>query len=506
MTQERLFASFMLDRQQGLEIALQAEQVVEATPVTSPIQSLPSSVDFLEGLMHLRDDVIAVINLKKRLGLTDTSYGDDAKVAVIQLGRKQYGLLFDDIKDVLRIQSSAVEQIDRFLMDDDGIITDLIKFDNGRRTLELLDIERLFPGGISVDDDNRSQNSQVADSSQGRQYSSYVVFSSAGQEYGVPVEEAREISFISDIDEMFKSGVIEGALQLRGNTIPVLSGAHLLGNREKAGETDEASRVLIMHLEELSFGVIVDQIREIILVADDEILTMPNSESRHVRGVYQHENGRNIMLINVANLIDSQREKIKNIGRINNDHEQEAVAAESAAHHVITENCYLVFSIGRNFAIELKDVQEIIESSDVMNVPEGYGLIDGIINLRGVIVPVLNLHSFYNSCKQSPSGQQVKLIIGRANGQRVAMIVDEIKTIYKQEEFHTTPSLKPELQDKRDTLDRLIEFVGDSGVSEHVLVVNVENIITNHLGILDAPTSTTLEINEDESTPEDQVA
>jgi purine-binding chemotaxis protein CheW len=83
MTQEHLFASFMLDKTAGLEIALRAENVTEATPITGSIQALPASIDFLEGIMHLRNDVIPVINLKKRLGLTKHSYDAGAMVAVV---------------------------------------------------------------------------------------------------------------------------------------------------------------------------------------------------------------------------------------------------------------------------------------------------------------------------------------------------------------------------------------------------------------------------------------
>jgi len=59
----------MLDQTAGLEIALRAESVTEATPINGAIQTLPAGIDFLEGIMHLRDDVIPIINLKKRLGL-----------------------------------------------------------------------------------------------------------------------------------------------------------------------------------------------------------------------------------------------------------------------------------------------------------------------------------------------------------------------------------------------------------------------------------------------------
>jgi purine-binding chemotaxis protein CheW len=78
-----------------------------------------------------------------------------------------------------------------------------------------------------------------------------------------------------------------------------------------------------------------------------------------------------------------------------------------------------------------------------------------------------------------------KLIICRAHDQTVALEVDQIVTIYKQEKYHATPSLHPRLAARKDTLDRLIEFKGeDNGgdrIVEHVLVVNIYNLVRNHL-------------------------
>ena len=80
----------------------------------------------------------------------------------------------------------------------------------------------------------------------------------------------------------------------------------------------------------------------------------------------------------------------------------------------------------------------------------------------------------------------------------VALQVDTIVTIYKQEEFHPTPSLNPQLQPKKDTLDRLIEFVGEQGITEHVLVINTHNLINNHLRQDIAKTEQTIEYQETE--------
>jgi len=482
MNREQLFASFILDRNSGIEIALPAEQVIEAMPLNAPLQPLPTGAVFLEGIMPLRDDVIPVINLKKRLALADTAYAADAKVAVIQFNAKRYGLLFDDIRDVLRVSPDLIEHLDPFLLSEETVIVDLIKLDRGRRTVELLDLRRLFPDGAA--DMARGLDRPEPPLAVQRTYAQFVVFACREQVYGIPVGDAKEICFFADIDRTFKSGKVEGALQLRGQTIPVLCSATLLGCSDETIKPTEETRILVMQSGSLSFGLIVDRIYQILVVAVDEIMPIPGRHLPHLQGVCHCAKYNNIMLLDVPELVGSQADKIDAMTRLRkkggrSDEEGAAI------RHLITEHCYLVFMIGKHYAIELKDVQEIIDCGDLMQIAGGGGLVQGIINLRGRIVPVLSLRSFYSCPDQNVVGREPsrddKLIIGKANGNLVALLVDEIVTIYKQELFHTTPSLRPELQAKKDTLDRLIEFVNGNGLKEHVLVVNVANILRNHL-------------------------
>lgn len=481
---EQLFASFLLDREMGLEIAIAAESVTEATPLIDKIQPLPASVPFLEGIMHLRDAVIPVLNLKKRMGLKGSSeYDKDAKIAVIMLANQKFGLLFDDIKEVLRVDDSLLLPIQPALQSEDYIISDLITLQDKHRTLEVLDLKRLFRDS-SLLTDQVVASTPPSQPTEIRTYSRYVIFSSGGREYGVPVENARELTFIAKIDDTFKTGYLEGALQLRGRTIPVMNASALLNDGGSGEESDELSRILIMATDALNFGMIIDEIVEILTVTNEEILPMPSNEDQSVTGIYEPTSGRNIMLLDVVNLITSQMELLESMAKIktsgDREEEEESIAV-AEARHLITENCYLVFSIEKHFAIELKDVQEIIEHDLLMPIPGAQGFDSKILNLRGQVIPVIDLRSFYNYPEQETKRSNSRLIICRDGKHTVALQVDNIVTIYKQEEFHATPSLNPQLQPKKDTLDRLIEFVGEQGIAEHVLVINTHNLINNYL-------------------------
>lgn len=479
---EQLFASFILNRDSGLEIAIAAENVTEATSLAEKIQPLPASVPFLEGIMHLRDEVIPVLNMKKRMSLEGSAeYDKDAKIAVVLLANQKFGLLFDDIKEVLRVDDSLLLPIQPALQSEDYIISDLITLRDQHRTLEVLDLKRLFRDPNLLEEQTGSSSATPQDTKT-RTYSRYVIFSSEGREYGVPVENSRELTFITEIDDIFKTGCLEGALQLRGRTIPVMNASALL-NGGTAGEAGELSRILVMTTDALNFGMIIDKIVEILTVCNEEILPMPSGENQSVSGIYEPRFGRNIMLLDVAHLVTSQIELLESMARIKNGNTEEEVESLTVAEsrHLITENCYLIFSIEKHFAIELKDVQEIIEHDTLMPVPGAHGFDSRVLNLRGQIIPVVDLRSFYSYPEQKHDEASSRLIICRDGGHVVALQVDSIVTIYKQEEFHPTPSLNPQLQPKKDTLDRLIEFIGDLGVTEHVLVINIHNLISNYL-------------------------
>ena len=481
---EQLFASFILDQAAGLEIALRAEDVTEATPIKGGIQTLPASIDFLEGIMHLRDEVIPIINLKKRLRLTDNNYGTGAKVAVITLFNNRYGLLFDDIKEVFRVDQASIRPLNKALQSEDRIISSLISLEKGKRTVEVLELENLFPEGLSEAEKADPARGEPACDAQPVIYSRYIVFSCAGQEYGVPVQYSQEISFYSDINTMFKTGCVEGALQLRGSTIPVINSQFLLsGTEDFTQDIGEAFRILVLSHEECMLGMIVEEVKEIVTVPGNEILPMPLGGNPSVSGIYPRKKGGNIMLLDMPGLVCDHMEKIKSLARINVKKEEDKEELQVEAHHLITENCYLVFAIEKNFAIEIKDVQEIIESDGVMGVPGVTGFNSQIINLRGQIVPVVDLRSFYNYPPKSKGAEKSKLIICGGRSRAVALEVDRIVTIYKQEQFHATPSLNSQLAGRKDTLDRLIDFVGRDGTSEHVLVVNSDNLVRNHLAV-----------------------
>ncbi len=80
-------------------------QIIE-TPPTTPI---PNSPDFLYGILSLRGKIVSIIDVSARLGLKRGPGGRQGKIVVLDMGADQFGLLVDDIDQVVEVDLSALE-------------------------------------------------------------------------------------------------------------------------------------------------------------------------------------------------------------------------------------------------------------------------------------------------------------------------------------------------------------------------------------------------------------
>lgn len=94
---------------------------------------------------------------------------------------------------------------------------------------------------------------------------------------------------------------------------------------------------------------------------------------------------------------------------------------------------YLTFLVGdESFAVSILDVKEIIEITNVTRVPLTPDFIYGVINLRGNVVPVIDLsarlkHRRAEICKRSCI---VLVAVEMTEGkQLIGMLVDEVREI-----------------------------------------------------------------------------
>ncbi len=90
------------------------------------------------------------------------------------------------------------------------------------------------------------------------------------------------------------------------------------------------------------------------------------------------------------------------------------------------------FTIGKEqFGVDILMVQEIIRSAPITSVPNSPEFIEGVINLRGNIIPVIELRKRLNLFQLDSSSKESWILILDINGRVTGFIVDSVTRVLK---------------------------------------------------------------------------
>ncbi len=113
------------------------------------------------------------------------------------------------------------------------------------------------------------------------------------------------------------------------------------------------------------------------------------------------------------------------VRRIAQNIDQAAQIASGDEEHLV------IFSLGKElYGVTIHSVESIIKVQDITEVPRSASYILGVTNLRGTVVPVLDLRRRFNlaSCENTSN---TRIIIVNAEGSKVGIVVDEVTEVLK---------------------------------------------------------------------------
>jgi purine-binding chemotaxis protein CheW len=82
----------------------------------------------------------------------------------------------------------------------------------------------------------------------------------------------------------------------------------------------------------------------------------------------------------------------------------------------------------KHYGLHLDDVVHIIRFEQVLPVPGTSELVEGVLNLRGDVVPVINLRRVLG-LKEGGSRRRQRVIIIRREGRMIGLLVDSVREI-----------------------------------------------------------------------------
>lgn len=138
---------------------------------------------------------------------------------------------------------------------------------------------------------------------------------------------------------------------------------------------------------------------------------------------------------------------------------------------------FLCFMVGaEEYGINIMEIKELIKPRELTEVPRAPHFVDGIISLRGTIVPVIEL-SGRLGLHAGPSGHQERVVIVRHGDGFVGLRVDAVTGVVRiaEQRRESAPAVL-------DGLDR--EFVAGIGRSDDRMIILLD---TQRVANIDLP-------------------
>lgn len=106
----------------------------------------------------------------------------------------------------------------------------------------------------------------------------------------------------------------------------------------------------------------------------------------------------------------------------------------------MAERKYVVFKIGvEEFGIDIMKVKEITEAKQTIRVPECPSFIEGIINLRGDVIPIINLKKKFWVADAPDESTHSRIIIMHLEEKMVGFMVDEASQVVSIDDTEVEP-------------------------------------------------------------------
>ncbi len=121
---------------------------------------------------------------------------------------------------------------------------------------------------------------------------------------------------------------------------------------------------------------------------------------------------------------------------------QESIATERAQEFEENEGLMQLvgFIIGKEyFGVDILMVQEIIRAAPITAVPNSPEFVEGVINLRGSIIPVIELRKRLNLFMQDSKLEDSWILILNIEGRVTGFIVDSVTEVLKIDETTIEP-------------------------------------------------------------------
>ena len=90
----------------------------------------------------------------------------------------------------------------------------------------------------------------------------------------------------------------------------------------------------------------------------------------------------------------------------------------------------VTFSIGEHYGVRISQVQEIIRVGNITIVPNAPSYMEGVINLRGRVLPVLNIRKRLK-LPEAENSKESRIVVTEVNDKIIGLLVDSVSHVIR---------------------------------------------------------------------------
>ncbi|MDR3517433.1 MAG: chemotaxis protein CheW [Azospirillaceae bacterium] len=444
------------------------------------VVKVPLSPGALEGLANLRGTMLPVIRLRQIFGMSAVEHDDSTRVVILDQGRP-VGLVVDRVANVVTVETDRIESVEGIQGTvDNDLMTGMIKASDGRSMVMILDAAKVVArefkavgkaikqtlGGPGTHADSRKETKLAED---GSDESQLVSFEVAGQEYALPIEQVQEIVQIPEqITEVPNTpSHVLGVMTLRNRLLPLVSLRDMFGLPPQ--DVTDTNKIVVVSLgndaSAMSVGVMMDSVKEVLRVGRSVIDPMPallarNGNLSEFQSICRLNEGKRLVSILAS-------ERMFNTGDIRavvsgdggGDGGEKAVMADESVDVrtsvIDDEEQFVVFRLmNEEYGVPIESVQEIVRVPDELTrVPKTPDFLEGVVNLRGVVLPVVDQRRRFGLPSMERNDRQ-RIMVYTIGGVRTGFIVDQVLEVMRIPA--SVIGLSPNLSEEQQRLIRRV--------------------------------------------------
>jgi len=435
---ERQLVTFMLGEDEFGADIMDVKEIIRVPDITK----VPNAPSYVEGACNLRGNVLPIIDGRTRFNLERRTKDENSRILVIDVEGKATGMLVDKVSEVIRVATEYIEEPPQIVKNvDSDYLNGVVKLGNGERLVMLLDVVRALnvSGNAKQGQKGQGQSSQKniamlnntsVDSIDVEQLVSFLL---EKEEYAIGIMKVKEIIRVPQIVKIPNcEAYVEGVISLRDKLLPIINLRTYFGMGQM--EINDHTRILVVDMGSFTAGIMVDKISEVLRVPTSSIQPPPKFSSQsgeQLKGIAKLDNGKRMILILETSKLISEDE-LSAISGVNKSHEQ-GLDDRIITTQLIEEEQLVTFKIDvEEYGVRIANVQEINRMPEVTKVPRAPYCIEGIVNLRGNVIPALNLRRLFNIPEKQVT-DATRIIIVDFNGKRTGIVVDSVSEVLRFE-------------------------------------------------------------------------